>query len=91
MTTMAVSCQDLKGYDGDDMADPGYGGADEAKMLQRQINGTFVKIGMGANRAATTASFLHIHGFVYPFDIACFEQRVKPKNLAKNSMGQSKG
>ncbi|KAJ9551354.1 hypothetical protein OSB04_015399 [Centaurea solstitialis] len=47
----------------------GYGGADEAKMLQRHFNGTSVKIGVGANRAATAASFLHRYGFVYPLEI----------------------
>ncbi|GJT67228.1 probable tetraacyldisaccharide 4'-kinase, mitochondrial isoform X1 [Tanacetum coccineum] len=52
----------------------GYGGADEARMLQRHFIGTSVKIGVGANRAVTAASFLHKHGFIYPLDIACFEK-----------------
>ncbi|KAJ0801842.1 putative tetraacyldisaccharide 4'-kinase [Helianthus annuus] len=55
----------------------GYGGADEAKMLQRHFNGTPVKIGVGANRAATAASFFQRHGFINPLDIACVE--VVPK------------
>ncbi|GJU22907.1 putative reverse transcriptase domain-containing protein [Tanacetum coccineum] len=40
----------------------GYGGFDEARMLQSHFNGTSVKFGVGAYRAA--ASFLHKHGFI---------------------------
>ncbi|CAA7032410.1 unnamed protein product [Microthlaspi erraticum] len=36
----------------------GYGGGDEAKMLERHVQGGPTKIGVGANRAATAASFL---------------------------------
>ncbi|KAL0311004.1 UNVERIFIED_CONTAM: putative tetraacyldisaccharide 4'-kinase, mitochondrial [Sesamum angustifolium] len=42
----------------------GYGGADEAKMLQRQLRGTSVKIGVGANRIAIAARFLEQYGYV---------------------------
>ncbi|GJX12405.1 hypothetical protein Tco_0204163, partial [Tanacetum coccineum] len=35
----------------------GYDGADEARMLQSHFNGTFVKIGVGAYRAAAAAFF----------------------------------
>ncbi|KAL0302025.1 UNVERIFIED_CONTAM: putative tetraacyldisaccharide 4'-kinase, mitochondrial [Sesamum calycinum] len=42
----------------------GYGGADEAKMLQRQLQGTSVKIGVGANRVAIAARFLEQYGYV---------------------------
>ncbi|KAI3804756.1 hypothetical protein L1987_26549 [Smallanthus sonchifolius] len=65
----------------------GYGGADEAKMLQRHFNGTFVKIGVGANRVATAASFLHRHGFVYPLDIALFEQKVPKTQVESDKIG----
>ncbi|GJZ91000.1 reverse transcriptase domain-containing protein [Tanacetum coccineum] len=46
----------------------GYDGVDEARMLQSHFNGTFVKIGVGAYRAAAATSFLHKHDFIYPFD-----------------------
>lgn len=42
----------------------GYGGADEAKMLQRHLFGTSVKIGVGANRAATASVFLEKYGYI---------------------------
>ncbi|KAL8046362.1 hypothetical protein ABFX02_08G172800 [Erythranthe guttata] len=42
----------------------GYGGADEAKMLQRQLQCTSAKIGVGANRVATAAKFLKQYGYV---------------------------
>ncbi|GJR33229.1 probable tetraacyldisaccharide 4'-kinase, mitochondrial isoform X1 [Tanacetum coccineum] len=64
----------------------GYGGADEARMLQRHFIGTSVKIGVGANRAVTAASFLHKHGFIYPLDIACFEKPI-PKGVASGKIG----
>ncbi|XP_055824034.1 probable tetraacyldisaccharide 4'-kinase, mitochondrial isoform X2 [Solanum dulcamara] len=44
----------------------GYGGADEAKMLQRHLYGTPVKIGIGANRANTAACFLKRYGHISP-------------------------
>ncbi|XP_020554461.1 probable tetraacyldisaccharide 4'-kinase, mitochondrial isoform X2 [Sesamum indicum] len=42
----------------------GYGGADEAKMLQRQLRGISVKIGVGANRVAIAARLLEQYGYV---------------------------
>ncbi|XP_016556891.1 probable tetraacyldisaccharide 4'-kinase, mitochondrial isoform X1 [Capsicum annuum] len=45
----------------------GYSGADEAKMLQRHLYGTPVKIGVGANRANTAASFLKRYGYISPW------------------------
>ncbi|KAK6132855.1 hypothetical protein DH2020_033386 [Rehmannia glutinosa] len=42
----------------------GYGGADEAKMLERQLQGTSAKIGVGANRVATAATFLERYGYI---------------------------
>ncbi|XP_060188099.1 probable tetraacyldisaccharide 4'-kinase, mitochondrial isoform X1 [Lycium barbarum] len=44
----------------------GYGGADEAKMLQRHLYGTPVKIGIGANRAGTASCFLKRYGHISP-------------------------
>lgn len=65
----------------------GYGGADEAKMLQRHFNGTSVKIGVGANRAATAASFLHKHGFVYPLDIVSFKKHIPERRIVSDKIG----
>ncbi|KAL3636763.1 hypothetical protein CASFOL_019062 [Castilleja foliolosa] len=42
----------------------GYGGADEAKMLHRQLKGTSVKIGVGANRVATATTFIEQYGYM---------------------------
>ncbi|XP_062077691.1 probable tetraacyldisaccharide 4'-kinase, mitochondrial [Humulus lupulus] len=44
----------------------GYAGGDETKMLQRHLLGRPVKIGVGANRAATAASFFEKCGYVDP-------------------------
>lgn len=41
----------------------GYGGGDEARMLQRQLQGTSTRIGVGANRVATAVNFLEQYGF----------------------------
>ncbi|KAL4580113.1 hypothetical protein LXL04_016293 [Taraxacum kok-saghyz] len=54
----------------------GYGGADEAKMLQRHFDGKSVKIGVGANRSATAKSFFDRYGFIYPLEIACFKKQI---------------
>ncbi|KAL1562956.1 tetraacyldisaccharide 4'-kinase [Salvia divinorum] len=50
----------------------GYCGADEAKMLKRQLQGTCAKIGVGANRVATALRFLDQYGFTSSH--ASFEQ-----------------
>ncbi|AEE76385.1 putative tetraacyldisaccharide 4'-kinase [Arabidopsis thaliana] len=42
----------------------GYAGGDEVKMLERHLRGGPVKIGVGANRAATAALFLDKYGCV---------------------------
>ncbi|GFP98155.1 probable tetraacyldisaccharide 4'-kinase mitochondrial [Phtheirospermum japonicum] len=42
----------------------GYGGADEVKMLQRQLKGTSAKIGVGANRVATATTFIVRYGYI---------------------------
>lgn len=42
----------------------GYGGADEAKMLQRQLFRTSAKIGVGANRAGIGAVLLEKYGYI---------------------------
>lgn len=65
----------------------GYGGADEAKMLQRHFNGTSVKIGVGANRAVTATSFLHRYGFVYPLDITRFEKPIPKSRVVSDKIG----
>ncbi|KAL5735905.1 hypothetical protein ACOSQ2_030693 [Xanthoceras sorbifolium] len=44
----------------------GYAGGDEARMLQRHLLGRPVKIGVGANRAATAASFFEKYGYIDP-------------------------
>ncbi|PWA77313.1 Tetraacyldisaccharide 4'-kinase [Artemisia annua] len=60
----------------------GYGGADEARMLQRHFIGTSMKICVCANRAATAASFLHKHGFIYPLDITCFKKPIPERRVS---------
>ncbi|KVI02306.1 Tetraacyldisaccharide 4'-kinase [Cynara cardunculus var. scolymus] len=65
----------------------GYGGADEAKMLQRHFNGTSVKIGVGANRVVTAASFLHRYGFIYPLDITRFEKPTPKSRVVSEKIG----
>ncbi|GER43907.1 tetraacyldisaccharide 4-kinase family protein [Striga asiatica] len=42
----------------------GYGGADEARMLQRQLKGTSSKIGVGVNRVAIATKFLEQYGYM---------------------------
>lgn len=42
----------------------GYAGGDEAKMLQRHLIRTSVKIGVGANRSAIAASFFERYGHI---------------------------
>ncbi|KAK4852790.1 hypothetical protein QYF36_027099 [Acer negundo] len=44
----------------------GYAGGDEVRMLQRHLLGRPVKIGVGANRAATAASFFEKYGYTDP-------------------------
>ncbi|KAI3496949.1 hypothetical protein L1887_39327 [Cichorium endivia] len=65
----------------------GYGGADEAKMLQRHFDGTSVKIGVGANRAAIATSFLHRYGFINPRDIVCFKKQIKERRIVTDKIG----
>ncbi|CAL9221600.1 unnamed protein product [Arabidopsis halleri] len=50
----------------------GYAGGDEAKMLERHLRGRPVKIGIGANRAATAALFLEKYGCVDPSTLRTF-------------------
>ena len=54
--------------------------ADEARLLQRHFNGTSVKIGIGENRAATAATFLHKHALTYSLDIT-FSKNQYQKDL----------
>ncbi|XP_031474832.1 probable tetraacyldisaccharide 4'-kinase, mitochondrial isoform X2 [Nymphaea colorata] len=53
----------------------GYGGGDEANMLQRHLVGTHAKIGIGANRVATASSFLSRYGYVNKFSAPCRRQK----------------
>ncbi|KFK39356.1 hypothetical protein AALP_AA3G234100 [Arabis alpina] len=50
----------------------GYAGGDEAKMLERHLQGGPIKIGVGANRAATAALFFDKYGCVNPSSIRTF-------------------
>ncbi|KAK3017406.1 hypothetical protein RJ639_006700, partial [Escallonia herrerae] len=52
----------------------GYGGADEARMLQRHLDGTSAKIGVGADRAATAACFIDRYGHIDGHSVSCFER-----------------
>ncbi|KAI3766607.1 hypothetical protein L2E82_16671 [Cichorium intybus] len=65
----------------------GYGGVDEAKMLQRHFDGTSVKIAVGANRAAIAALFLHRYGFVKPLDIVCFKKQIPERRIVTDKIG----
>lgn len=69
----------------------GYGGADEAKMLQRHLGQTFAKIGVGVNRAALAMSFLQRHGYVLPHQIAGFDKpysfQVAGSHLVSDKIG----
>lgn len=50
-------------------AEQGYGGGDEARMLQRHLLGKSVKIRVGADRAVTATTFIAKYG--------CSDPRVK--------------
>ncbi|KAI3790446.1 hypothetical protein L2E82_03489 [Cichorium intybus] len=65
----------------------GYGGVDEAKMLQRHFDGTSVKIAVGANRAAIAALFLHRYWFVKPLDIVCFKKQIPERRIVTDKIG----
>lgn len=52
----------------------GYAGGDEASMLQRHLTGTSAKIGVGANRGASAASFLGRYGYIDPCSGTCFKR-----------------
>ncbi|CAN8268945.1 unnamed protein product [Cochlearia groenlandica] len=47
----------------------GYAGGDEAKMLERHLRDGPAKVGVGANRAATAASFFEKHGSASPSSV----------------------
>ncbi|XAR67424.1 Tetraacyldisaccharide 4'-kinase [Bertholletia excelsa] len=64
----------------------GYGGGDEAKMLQRHLSGTSAKIGIGANRVASAACFLEKYGYKDPHLGLCFN---RPCELKAGSHSQS--
>ncbi|KAL1189699.1 putative tetraacyldisaccharide 4'-kinase [Cardamine amara subsp. amara] len=62
----------------------GYAGGDEVKMLQRHLRGGPVKIGVGANRAATAALCFEKYGFVNPSSIRTFfDQSFKAKTVSE--------
>ncbi|CAH9052564.1 unnamed protein product [Cuscuta epithymum] len=44
----------------------GYGGEDEVKMLERHLQGTPAKIGVGANRAAIASIYFQRYGYIDP-------------------------
>ncbi|XP_010666215.1 probable tetraacyldisaccharide 4'-kinase, mitochondrial isoform X2 [Beta vulgaris subsp. vulgaris] len=52
----------------------GYAGGDEVKMLERHLMGTSVKVGVGANRAATASWFLDRYGYINSCTNAFFEK-----------------
>lgn len=67
----------------------GYGGADEAKMLLRHLEGTSAKIGVGANRAATATCFIEKYGCVYPHSIKFFD-RLRSHQNAESHLDSEK-
>ncbi|XP_038691075.1 probable tetraacyldisaccharide 4'-kinase, mitochondrial isoform X1 [Tripterygium wilfordii] len=56
----------------------GYGGGDEARMLERHLLGRPAKIGVGPDRAAVAASFFEKYGCLDPLNSILFE-RIGPK------------
>ncbi|XP_027172404.1 probable tetraacyldisaccharide 4'-kinase, mitochondrial isoform X2 [Coffea eugenioides] len=69
----------------------GYGGGDEAKMLQRHLQGTSAKVGVGANRAATAASFLERHGYLNFSDSTCSTKAFLSKKARTDSFSDKIG
>ncbi|XP_071740237.1 probable tetraacyldisaccharide 4'-kinase, mitochondrial [Rutidosis leptorrhynchoides] len=65
----------------------GYGGADEARMLERHFDGTSVKVGVGANRATTAASFIHRYGLICPTEASCFEKPIPESGVVSDKIG----
>ena len=65
----------------------GYGGGDEASMLQRYLIGKSAKIGVGVNRAATTSFFLQRYGYMNQHSINCYERLLNGQemNICHNS------
>ncbi|XP_022848438.1 probable tetraacyldisaccharide 4'-kinase, mitochondrial isoform X1 [Olea europaea var. sylvestris] len=63
----------------------GYGGADEAKMLQRHLCGTSAKIGVGANRAATAYSFLKQYGYMNLHNSTYYERLLSHEKVNNHS------
>ncbi|KAL9444503.1 hypothetical protein AB3S75_017652 [Citrus x aurantiifolia] len=58
----------------------GYAGGDEVRMLERHLLERPAKIGVGANRAATAASFIEKYGYVDPRDCASSQKNcINPK------------
>ena len=51
-------------------------------MLTRHLFGTSAKIGVGANRAATAASFLERYGFIDPHSATWFERLGSERKVA---------
>ncbi|KAG9143184.1 hypothetical protein Leryth_010126 [Lithospermum erythrorhizon] len=62
----------------------GYGGADEAKMLQRHFIDTSTKIGVGANRAMTAATFFQKYGYINFHGISSSDRHVS-NNTSRNT------
>ncbi|XP_009123940.1 probable tetraacyldisaccharide 4'-kinase, mitochondrial isoform X2 [Brassica rapa] len=61
----------------------GYAGGDEAKMLERHLQGGPTKIGVGPNRAATAASCFEKYGCANPSSIRTFFDRTLLHETAK--------
>ncbi|KAF8092867.1 hypothetical protein N665_0399s0004 [Sinapis alba] len=61
----------------------GYAGGDEARMLERHLQGGPTKIGVGANRAATAASCFDKYGCANPSTIRTFFDRSLLHETAK--------
>ncbi|XP_077210999.1 tetraacyldisaccharide 4'-kinase family protein isoform X2 [Tasmannia lanceolata] len=63
----------------------GYAGGDEVAMLQRHLVRTSVKIGVGANRAATAACFLERYGFINMCIMPPFEKLGTDRKFGNSS------
>lgn len=69
----------------------GYAGGDEAKMLQRHLSHTSVKIGVGANRAATAAEMFERYGCMDLGSGLYSETLLSPSKLMPRLMNETIG
>ncbi|KAK4797080.1 hypothetical protein SAY86_029406 [Trapa natans] len=69
----------------------GYAGGDEARMLQRHLLEKSVRIGVGANRAGTAASFIEKYGCFEPHSNVCCKNASPGQRFRSHSQTQGIG